>query len=325
MEDMMTPEQPRGRDIDELRTQLRAQFFQWREVHPKAHIHALLDLNCPVAQYDELHPSNLSQRPIERHMETVHRPDLAHEPELLPQLLQLHVAGEHGYPDEALIDLTLECAVARCRSVNGAYVAGWLCTDALPTAAARHLAKSGVVLDKSQARQRYLPFFEPYRLALLADDPAAAGFLRRWLGPIRHWALIDTAGELKVISAPQQDDSEHTAPLGREQFASQARIATARFVVMAMTRAGIAMPSQPELRIDAAMRQASGGGLHRTEDIVFYALNVFTLGPRWAEHPQAADLVRQVASAPDDQPGLAQFIAALPDAVLDEMAASAHE
>lgn len=324
MEEMTTSDQLPERGIDELRAQLRAQFFQWREIHPKAHIYALLDLNCPVAQYDELHPSNLSQRQIERHIEAVHRPDLAHEPELLPQLLQLYGAGEHGYPDEALIDLTLECAVARCRSVNGAHVAGWLCSDALPTEAARHLAKSGVVLDKSQARQRYLPFFEPYRLALLADDPAASGFLQRWLGPFRHWALIDTAGELKIVSAPSQD-SENAASLTSEQFVSQARIATARVVVMAMTRAGITIPAQPELRIDAAMHQAFRRGLHRTEDIVFYALNVFTLGPRWAEHPQAADLVRQVASAPADQPGLAQLIAALPDAVLDEMAASAHE
>ncbi|PLC01433.1 hypothetical protein CY658_32135 [Variovorax sp. RO1] len=322
---MTNSDQAPGPDADELRAQLRAKFFQWREVYPHAHIYALLDLNCPVAPYDELHPSHLSQRPMERHIEPVHRPDLAHEIELLPQLLQLYVAGEHGYADEALIDLMLDSAVARCRSVNGAYVAGWLCSDASPAAVARHLSKAGVVFDKSQARQRYLPFFEPYRLALLADDPAAAGFLRRWLGPVRHWVLVDTAGALKIVSASSPDDAESAVSLGLEQFASQARIATARFVVMALTRSGITIATQPELRIDAAIRSATHSGLSRTEDIVFYALNVFTLGSRWAEHPQAAQLIRQVAGAPDDQVGLAQLVAALPDVVLDEIAASAHE
>lgn len=322
---MTTADQSLGHSVDELRAQLRAQFFQWREVHPKAHIYLLLDLNCPVAQHHELHPSNLSQRPIQRHIEPVYRADLAHEAELLPQLLQLYVAGEHGYPDEELIDLTLECAIARSRSVNGAYVAGWLCSDALPAALARHLSKSGVVLDKSQARQRYMPFFEPYRLALLADDPAAAGFLRRWLGPVRHWALIDTASALKIVSAPSQDHSESSMPLSREQFASQARIGTARLVVMALTRSGINVATQPELQIDNAMRQAFHRGLHRTEDIVFYGLNVLTLGSRWAEHPQAADLIRLAANASDDQAGLAQLVAALPDVVLDEIATGAHE
>lgn len=322
---MTNSEQATEPDVDELRARLRAHFFQWREVYPQAHIYALLDSNCPVAPYDDLHLSHLGQRPMERHIEPVHRPDLAHEIELLPQLVQLYVAGEHGYADESLIDLMLDNAIARCRSVNGAYVAGWLCSDASPTAVARHLSKAGVMFDKGQARQRYMPFFEPYRLALLADDPAAAGFLRRWLGPLRHWVFVDTAGALKLVSASSQGDSESAVSLGLEQFASQARVATARFVVMALKRSGITISTQPERRIDAAIRSASHLGLSRTEDVVFYALNVFTLGPRWAEHPQAAELIRQVAASPDDQAGLAQLVAALPDVVLEEIAASAHE
>ena len=116
----------------------------------------------------------------------------------MPRLVQLYGAGESGYADEPMLDLTLKSAVTRCRSVNGACVAGWMCSEASPAKAADYLARSGTMFDVSKGRQRYLPVFEPYRMALLADDPQAESFLQRWLGPFIHWMFIDTCGTVQT-------------------------------------------------------------------------------------------------------------------------------
>ena len=212
-------------DLDESHARFRAQLFQWREVHAAAHIYALLDPNHPVAPHDQLHPSGLTKREVTRHIESVVRPDLAHELALLPKLVQLYVAGESGYADEPMLDLTLRSAATRCRSVNGAYVAGWMCSEASPATAAEYLARSGTMFDLSKGRQRYLPIFEPYRMALLADDPQAESFLQRWLGPFIHWMFIDSCGTVRTVSRhADSTTSGGAAGLDRTLFEAQERI-----------------------------------------------------------------------------------------------------
>ena len=179
------------------------------------------------------------------------------------------------------------------------------------------------MFDVSKGRQRYLPVFEPYRMALLADDPQAESFLQRWLGPLIHWMFIDTCGTVRTVS--RHADSVTTrgaARLERTQFEAQERIPTARLVVMAIKQAGIRIASQVERRIDEVMVHAARAGLRDTEDVVFYALNTFTLGAAWAMHPRAAVVIQQVASQPELR--LAKAMSDLPDHVLEEIASGAR-
>jgi hypothetical protein len=284
-------------DFSQQLEQLRAHFFQWKEVNPGANIYVLLDQNRPVAEHDELHGSQLQKREIKRATKAVLRPDLAHDPATLPLLLQLFVAGENGYADEALLGLTLRNAVLRCRSVNGAYVAGWMCSDAGIDTLAAHLAKSGVVFALGEGRRQFVPMFEPYRMALLADDKNAGAFLSQWFGPIKQWMFVDTAGALRVVGPSTEAASDNSPPsLRQEHFAAQARINVARFVVMALERNRVQLVTQPERRIDNAIAQAQAQGLRETEDLIFYALNTFTLSKDWSAHPKAAALIRQTVA-----------------------------
>ena len=213
--------------------------------------------------------------------------------------------------------------MTRCRSVNGAYVAGWMCSEASPATAAEYLARSGTMFDLSKGRQRYLPIFEPYRMALLADDPQAESFLQRWLGPFIHWMFIDTCGTVRTVSRHAgSTTSRGAAGLDRTQFEAQERIPTARLVVMAIEQSGFSIASQSERRIDEVMVQAARAGLRDTEDVVFYALNTFTLGAAWALHPRAAAVIQQVASQPELR--LAKAMSDLPDHVLEEIASGAR-
>jgi hypothetical protein len=309
-----------GHDLAEIVDQLRAHFFQWREINPTGAIYVLLDQNRPVKEHDELHRARLARREVKREMHPVPRPDLAHEPDTLPLLLQIYAPRESGYVDEALLELTLRNALQRCRSVNGAYVAGWLCSDAPMNELANHLASAGVVFAAGEARQRFVPLFEPYRMALLVGDEQAAPFLSGWLGPIKHWLFVDSAGALRSLG------SAHSAPraskhLPRHQLEMQARIGVARLVVMALEKTGVLLATQAEQQIDQAIEGAQRHGLNIDEDVIFYALNNFTLGTAWASHPRALAMIEKTATDPELR--LAAQMAALPDDLLEQIASGA--
>ena len=308
-------------DAEALQTQLLARFYAWRDSRPAANIYVLLDQSHPVAGHDDLHRTQLLKRKVSRHVEPVSRPDLQGDPDTAPLLVQLYVAGEHGYADESLIELTLRHSLKRCRSVNGAYVAGWICSDAHPKPLADWIAKSGVVFVQHEGRQRFMPFFEPFRMALLADDETSSPFLTRWLGPISQWLLLDSAGSLRQISPRSAPTPGVLQTLGHKHFASQSRVGVARFVVMALEKSGVLITQKPESRIDAVIAEAQASGLAEVEDIVFYALNSFTVGAGWASHPRAAAAIAKTAS--DRSVRLADELLGLSEEALNDIARGA--
>ena len=197
-------------------------------------------------------------------------------------------------------------------------------TMPLPLSKAAHLAKSGVVFAMGEGRRQFVPMFEPYRMALLADDKSAGAFLSQWFGPIKHWIFVDTAGAFRVVG-PLAEAASGGSPLSlhQEHFAAQARISVARFVVMALERNRVLLVTQPERRIDNAIAQAQAQGLRETEDLIFHALNTFTLSKDWSAHPKAAALIRQTVANPELR--LAEQMSALPDDVLNEIASGTDE
>ena len=302
-----------------LRNALHAAFYQYREVESDSHIYVLLDPNHPVAPYHPLQPEQLAKREAPRTTEIVLRPDLAHEPQVCPRLVQLYRAGEHGYVDEALVDLTIECAEQRCASVNGAYVSAWIVSPAEPSRIAKHLASAGVVFDLGKGKQRYVPLFEPARTALvIANMPPAPQ--RSWLSPAKHWLYVDAAGMLQILDTPAETLWQPLR-LAPEHFAAMSRLDQARFVLMALVNSGAVPEHQPEMAIDHAVKDAHEQGLMQTEDVVFFALNHFTLGERWCSHPAARNAIKQAASG---VLRLTTAMQALSDDVLDSIAEHAR-
>jgi hypothetical protein len=309
-------------DTDDALAQLRAAFWQWRELQPNAFIYLLLDRNQPVFADHPLHPDSLAKRAVKSLQAPFARPDLEDQPDLQPLLLQLHGPAENGYPDEELLQLSLNCAIDRCKSVNGAYVAAWLCSNAPIDHIARHLSKSGVIFDLGQGRRRFMPIFEPHRFGLIVSDFSAHHYLHEWLGPISQWLWVDVNGKVRTHMARTAiiRETKGRPGLSRENLASMDRIGTARIVLMALEKSAITIPNSPESSIDNAIARASAAGLLHIEDLVFFALNCLTLSPYWADHPTSKRLIATTIT--DTEHRLAAAMSALQDSELDEIASS---
>ncbi|OWY30650.1 hypothetical protein [Herbaspirillum robiniae] len=302
----------------QLNEQLRAALFQLREVNPRSYVYLLLDGNHPCAEDDALHTTRLPAREIPARPVTVPRADFAHDPAICPALVTLYSPGDRGYPDELLLDLSIAHAWRRHASVNGSYVCGWLVSESPIDQIAAHLAKASELFDVLGGRRRVLALFEPHRLSLAADA-GRDGFLRRWLGPVSHWLWLDLHGQLRSLAthdlAEPAPGNEH---LGQREWQAQQRVADARIVAMAMADTRHMLPVKPETAIDAALQRATARGLRRTEDLVFCALNDFSIAPGWAAHPAAA---RAIAQALEGEQTLSELMCGLSDDTLEEIAA----
>lgn len=293
--------------------------LQLREKHPDCHVYVLLDQNCPVADTHVLHNSNLARREVKRVQCPVQRPDFAHDPAIVPQLLLLRKSDEHGWVDEELLRATVQCAMQRCASVNGAYVAGWIFSSAAPERLARHLCEAGTIFDVSQGRGRYLPFFEPHALSLIQAHTSPAD-MTAWLGPAQCWCYLDLRGQMNVLQTegdasrawgqPSRPSAKLLAALSRRKLAKS---------IAARVDPQVLPSRQPELALDSMIEDAQSQGLSRTEDIVLHVLNALTLGVRWSHHPVAA---RAIATASNgvDAPKLSDLLDALSDEQLNELA-----
>lgn len=303
--------------LEEQISELRAKFFAIRETRPASHIYCLLDNDCPVSPDHPLHAGQLEKREVKRERALVGEGASTLPPEWQPALLQLYRAGERGYVDEELIALSVTCATERCQSINGAYVAAWIASDLGPTDLAAHLHRSGEIFDSHQSQRRYLPFFQPHRMALLADDPESKSFLHVYLAPIHSWSFVDVAGTLRTI-IPERPEAP-TPSIGRvplSQCRKQSRVAMARRVVLGIQKAGIKISDHTESAIDSHLVEADRQGVRHAEDLVFFALNSLSLSSRWHEHPRARQLIQQCR---DDDAALAGLFSELSDEALAEI------
>ncbi|MDR6396908.1 hypothetical protein [Herbaspirillum seropedicae] len=303
-------------DINE---QIRAALFQLREVYPRSYIHLLLDGNHPCEEDDPLHFRRLPAREIPAKPVTVTRADFSHEPAICPALVTLYAPGDRGYPDEALLDLSIAHAWRRRASVNGSYVCGWLVSESPAEILAPHIASACELFDLQLGRKRVLPLFEPHRLALVAEAGKDV-FLRRWLGPVSHWLWLDLNGSLRSLVAHDLDVTSTTGKehLGLREWKMQQRVADASLIAMAMIEAQNPLPARPEIAFDAALQRAQDMGLRRTEDLVFAALNDFSFSAQWVQHPASQRAIRQ---ALEGEKTLSELMCELPDAILEEIAA----
>ena len=298
---------------------LRQNLYRLIEADPQLCIYALLDPNCPVPDDDPLHVNALARREVPCTLRPVPRRDRADDASTLPQLLTLRTPASNGYPDEALFDLLLNCANHRAASINGSYVAGWLLARGNSEALAGHLERATVMLDPTQGRQRVLPFFEPHRLALIhgSDEKAPRGLLSPLLGPIAHWFYVDAIGELQCASAQPQGPAA-AGRLTLADWQGQACVPMLRMVLVALARAEAVLPRRPETDIAKAIATAQRLGLNAMEDIVFFSLNCFTVGPQWHDHPVATRAIERAVTS--DLP-LTDSMQALSDGDLDAIAA----
>lgn len=294
--------------------ELRDRLFERIDGQPNKSVLALLDPNHPVAPHHPLHLDRLAVRPLPSELVTVPREDLA-DPLLHPRLLVLRRPEDRGYPDEALLDLTLQCATERRTSINGAYVCGWLVTDEPASRIASQIRRYSVMRDPLLRKQRVLPVFEPHRM-VLASHLAPSQWLGEWLGAISSWFLIDACGQLKEIRPTVRDASELLKLPNEAFWRAQGHVRRAREVLLTLVKAGHMVPVDCEIRIEQALLLAEAQGIRDIEDLLFFATNHLVLPPYWHEHPAIQDCLEKAKSGAMP---LTDSIAALPDDVLDEL------
>jgi hypothetical protein len=297
--------------------ELRALFFNLRETRPQSHIYVVLDNACPVSPDHALSPESLPLRSIKRDYALVGGSEGPDAAQWALGLLQLCRSDENGYIDEELIDLSLQTALDRRTSINGAYVAGWVATDLDIHALAAQIDRRATMFDLSSGQSRKLRLHEPYRMALLLGNAQAPSFLASHLQGLHSWMFVDTSGHIRRINADQfSEPTLHRPTL--DMCRALHRVAMGRRVVMAMIKADIAMPEHAELTIDDLLVLAQEHGLSHAEDMIFFALNALTLERSWYEHPQARRLLEQVRQEGAPLVGLFNE---LPPEVVEQIAA----
>lgn len=313
---MTTPESTPASHEAELREHLRTELFQVREQYPDHFIHVILDPNHPVAPFDLLHPEHLVARKPKPLWKRIERPDLKHDPDICPMLVTIFAPGDRGYPDEALLNETIRCAIARCASINGAYVCGWVATTSDASQMASRIADRCVIANPLSGR-KVLPWFEPHRLALIAGNHA--NMIDWMLAGTTRWWFVDAAATLRCVAAHETDIAAHVSVQSMHAlWAEQERIADARRVLMALRKSERAIPAHPETRLDGLVKLANDQGLRGQQDVILFALNCLTLSPTWYEHPNIQQMLRDITSGAGMS--LADAISAQTDAVLDEIA-----
>lgn len=295
--------------------QLRDRLFERIDSGAGTSVLVLLDPNHPVSSTHPLHVDQLARREILPQIVAVQREDRISDPAAHPRLLVLRGPGDRGYPDEDLLVLTMDCAQKRRLSINGAYVCGWLVTDSRPEEVASQIRRNIVVNDTSVRRHRVVPLFEPHRM-VLASQLASPQWISRWLGCIRSWLLIDACGQLREMHPVPYEAGSGVELPGPAFWQAQSRVKQAREVLLSMAKAGQMVPVDCEIRIDQALQAAYSTGLDDTEDVIFFAANHMMLPAGWHMHRAASACI---ANAVSGEQSLADGMASLSDAVLDEL------
>ena len=295
--------------------QLRDCLFERIDGCPARSVLALLDPNHPVASTHPLHVDRLTKRSVTPELLVVPRDDRMSDPDSHPRLLVLRRPEDRGYRDEDLLALTLACAQQRRLSINGAYICGWLVTDAPPDEIALQIRRNIIVDDTSARRRRVVPLFEPHRL-VLASHLASPQWLNRWLGAVSSWFLIDACGQLREMRPALHDAAQAIVSPGPDFWHAQSRIKQAREVLLAMVKAEQMVPVDCEIRIDFSLQAAYREGLSEVEDVIFFAANHMVLPARWHMHPAVRTCI---ASAVSGKAALTDSIASLRDDALEEL------
>lgn len=305
-------------EIVELVEQLKTKFFEVRELNSKSNIYLLLDCANPVGRDDPLHLQQLLAREVQRENTRIGRQSEGDDAQWQPILWPIFRAGESGYADEQLIELSLYSAIDRCASVNGSYVAGWIASDLWLSALGSHLLRAGEIFDTHQGRRRDIFIYEPHRMALLVDDDASQAFLSSYLAPMDYWGFVDVAGQLREIQGliPTDGTARSDRHLPLSQCRSQARVSLARQALLGARKAGITIPPNAERSIDLILAEAERQGLTDAEDKIFFALNSLSLSTQWHAHPEAQKLIR--LSAVGGRP-LAWLFSEMPEELLNEI------
>lgn len=284
--------------------------FATQNRQPADYLYLLLD---PLARYDAsdaLSIASLSVTLGESSLMRVLRPDLAHDPDSCPLLVQLAAPAEHA-PRQLL-----ELSAAQAREEidhTRRYVCGWLLSEQPLAVVAAHLVQR--CHDLRHRRESVItPWFEPLRLELLEDSVPYR--FRSFLGAIREWLYPLSWGLARVFPGSHSSDPLEITDLAREGQSSallvnklliiwqQAIELQMRYAPWRWT-GDSPLPPYAATHAFRLVRDARRQRLSTEYDIISLCLHRVLIHPHLPRHPSVQQDI--AAAAAGQQPLQAQF------------------
>ena len=268
------------------------------------YLYLLVDGQAECARGHPLSVPSLIESLGDAAVTRVLRPDIAHEPDRCPALIQLAAPGEMVSPH--YLELSADYA-AWDLVYNERYICGWLVSPQPLEVIASHIAARCHTTASEDGRPS--PWFEPLRMELLlgALDTQAGDLLspiRFWLFPV-SWGgctlMRSTVYPCDSVLPPLARETQQLAPVIR-RFLGVWRHAIQSPPIFAPWRwtGDSVLPPQAGVHAFRLIRDARRLGLENSRDLLSLSLHRVLLHPDLPQHPEIQQLIAQARAGSID-------------------------
>lgn len=239
----------------------------------------------------------------ERKLTTVLRTDLDYDPSVCPTLVML--AEPYQFLEQAIIDKITMQATVEC-FWSKRYICAFIVTDLKPSILAKQIINIGNNIAKT-LRQRYYPFFEPFRMQFLHESGSDQdnALLKAQFSQIEnyYYPSIHNGEFIRYTN----DDKPIIEKEWNTQYCERLKkIRVIRTLVNAWAnnrtqfeeQKNVPLEKQVIIQATQLIEQADKLGLTDVADILFWGLNGLRYQHVFTTHPQVLEQIPKAQQSP---------------------------
>lgn len=239
----------------------------------------------------------------EKKLTTVLRTDLDYDPSVCPTLVML--AEPYQFLEQAIIDKITMQATVEC-FWSKRYICAFIVTDLKPSILAKQIINIGNNIAKT-LRQRYYPFFEPFRMQFLHESGSDQDnvWLKAQFSQIEnyYYPSIHNGEFIRYTN----DDKPIIEKEWNTQYCERLKkIRVIRTLVNAWAnnrtqfeeQKNVPLEKQVIIQATQLIEQADKLGLTDVADILFWGLNGLHYQHVFTTHPQVLEQIPKAQQAP---------------------------
>lgn len=239
----------------------------------------------------------------ERKLTTILRTDLDYDPSVCPTLVML--AEPYQFLEQAIIDKITMQATVEC-FWSKRYICAFIVTDLKPSILAKQIINIGNNIAKI-LRQRYYPFFEPFRMQFLHESGSDQdnAWLKAQFSQIEnyYYPSIHNGEFIRYTN----DDKPIIEKKWNTQYCERLKkIRVIRTLVNAWAnnrtqfeeQKNVPLEKQVIIQATQLIEQADKLGLTDVADILFWGLNGLRYQHVFTTHPQVLEQIPKAQQAP---------------------------